>query len=237
MGISREEFIFEVGNMYDSYQPNPHVLNQCGGIDVTTVSAPAGMGKDTLIAATGIPRVLAETIRSERMNNGVMERSGVEYEFRGHELDIVLAQLKRGEHVQIGMGPGRDSFYGSRISNYPQQGPALMDVMTSQVEAVRKLPFASAAAAMVVAPSYESWLSRLESRGKFTPTEWTKRRREAASSLQDGLEDHRYVFILNDELEVAAKALHDFAKDRHYNQAQSIIARNVANGILSRLTT
>lgn len=237
MGVTREEFIGEVSQMFDIYRPSDLVIDQLRGIDLTSVSAPAGMGKDALIIASGLPRVLAETIRDPRMNGGVMEQNGVEveYEFRGHELDVVLAELKRGEHVQIGMGPGRNSFYGSRIANYPSSGPAVMDLMTSQIEAMRKLSFASMEATYVTAPSYEAWLRRLEARGSFTSEEWIKRRAEAQQSLRDGLEDDRFVFILNDDLTVAAAALHNFATTREYDQAQATQARNAANAILNTL--
>src|SRR5882724_4290390 len=131
MPITREQFINEVAAISSDYEPNPDVSDQLAGIDLTTVSSPAGMGKDSLIFASNIPRVLAETIREPRKNNGIWERNGIEYEFRGENLDAVLDDLRNRRHVQIGMGPGRDSFYGSRIANYPSSGPALIDVMTS----------------------------------------------------------------------------------------------------------
>lgn len=200
MAISRQAFIGEVAKLYDAYRPNEQVLDQLGTIGLTTVSAPTGMGKDTLINAVDVPRVVGETIREPRMNNGVMERDGVDYRFRGGMLDFVLTQLRQGEYVQIGMGPGRDSFYGSNIANYPITGPALIDVLTSQVNTMRQLPFHSVGAAFVTAPSYEVWQQRLAKRGALGADEWLKRRDEAQRSLDDALGDERYMFILNGDL-------------------------------------
>jgi guanylate kinase len=235
MAIAREQFLQEVSAVYDTYTPSQAVLDQLGVIDLTTVSAPSGMGKDTLILASGLHKVVAETIRQPRQNNSVMERDGVEYEFRGQELEEVLDDLYSGRHVQIGMGPGRDSFYGSRIANYPPSGPALIDVMTSQVATMRSLPFASVEASFVVAPSYEAWMRRLESRGALKAEEWAKRHKEAVQSLTDGLADERYVFVVNHEVAVASRMLRDFAITRHYDHERSILARNAANTILKRL--
>lgn len=235
MSVSRESFIGEVSEVFDAYQPNQQVLQQLGQIDLTTVSAPTGMGKDTLIASLSIPRVVCETIRAPRINNGRMEQDGVEYEFRGEMLNVVLGELRRGEHVQIGMGPGRDSFYGSRIASYPTSGPALIDVMTSQVDTMRQLPFRSAEPVFVVAPSYEAWQQRLSARGKLDPSDWLKRKDEAKKSLDDALSDERYTFILNDELSLAAQALHAFASRREQNPEAGVRVRNVARTIRLRL--
>jgi len=231
MTVSRQDFIGEVAKLYDTYEPNNQVVSQLSGIDLTTVSAPTGMGKDSLINTAGVPRVLAETIREPRMNNGVMERDGVEYEFRGGMLDVVLAELRHGEHVQIGMGPARNSFYGSRIANYPTHGPALIDVLTSQVDTMRRLPFRSVAAVFVTAPSYEIWLRRLTTRGVLSPEEWSQRRGEAEHSLGDALADERYTFILNNDRDVAAAALARFATTREHDKTASALARNAANSI------
>lgn len=231
MSIPREQFIGEVRGLCDTYQPNDAVLERLGGLDLTTISAPSGMGKDAVIGVAGLPRVIADTIREPRVNKGVLEENGVEYMFRGSELDVVLGEVRTGDYVQIGMGPGRDSFYGSRIANYPANGPALMDVMTSQVNTMRELPFGSVEAAFMVAPSYEAWQQRLTARGALSVDEWAKRRREALCSLEDALGDEQYVFVLNDELSVASSALTALAVNREKDYRMSNLARNAANSI------
>lgn len=237
MSISEASFQHEIAALFDQYKPNSAVLAQLGTIDLTTVSAPTGMGKDTLIDASGVYKVLSETVRPPRLNCGVMERSGVEYEFRGEELDNVLDDVRHGRHVQIGIGPGRNMFYGSRIANYPKAGPALIAVLTSQVDTMRSLPFASVEPVFVTAPNYETWRKRLAARGTLTADDWSKRQQEAIRSLEDGLDDERYVFICNDEITVASRALATFASTREYDHHASKRARNAANAVRQHLLT
>jgi guanylate kinase len=235
MALTQEQFIAEVAELYDDYTPNAAATDQLHRIDLTAVCGPTGSGKNTVISATGLAKVVAETIREPRMNDGVMEQNGREYYFRGHELDVVLDQVKRGEHVQIGMGPGRDRFYGSQINNYPSSGPALMDLMTSQLAAMRTLPFASIGAAYVIPPSYQVWMNRLTARGALAADDWAKRRAEAETSLTDSLEDDRFVHILNDDAELAAQSLRQFAINREYSPTSATRARNAARSILLEL--
>ncbi len=190
------------------------------------------MGKDTLIRGSGLQRVLANTVRSPRLNNGVLETNGVEYIFRGGELEKVLEELRRGEFVQIGMGPARNSFYGTRADSYPSSGAVLMDVMTSQVESMRQLPFKSSEATFIVAPNTKSWETRIAQRGALSREEWSGRRDEAKKSISDALEDERYVFILNDNAELASEELRIFATTREYSKKISDIARSAACAIL-----
>lgn len=235
MGVSKEQFIGQVDQLYDGYKPNMDVVQQLGFVDLTTVSAPTGMGKNTIMQGTGLPRVISETIRARRLNNGRMEVDGVDYDFRGKKLDDILAAIKHGDYVQIGMGHARDSFYGSRITCYPALGPALIDVMTAQVESLRQLPFRSVEATMIVAPTYENWITWLMERGPMPKEDWVKRRKEARVSLRDGLEDERYMFIYNDHIPTATDELSVFARDRIGRRVRPGLARQAAAAILRRL--
>ncbi len=166
MSITKETLIAEINEGFDTYTPSDEVISQIGAIDLTIVTGPSGVGKNSLIEATSLPRILAETIRPPRANNGTMERDGVEYEFRGNDLDGVIADYRNRNYVQIGMGPGRNSFYASRIANYPKSGSVLKDLMTNQVEGMRQLPFGSVEAVHIAVLSYDLWIDRLNRRGQ-----------------------------------------------------------------------
>ncbi len=235
MTISKETLISEVADGYDSYIPSGDVLDQLGKIDLTVVTAPSGMGKNTLINATHLPRVLPETIREPRSNNGFMEQDGVEYEFRGQDLASVYGDYQLGNYVQIGMGPSRSSFYATRAQNYPQEGPALIDLMASQVDTMRELPFASVQAVHISAPSYEEWMNRLNARGTFTKEEWAGRRTEAMQSIELALEDDACLFLLNSDIPVAARALYDVATRRRNTTVTDKKPRALAAKLLKLL--
>lgn len=235
MPIEKNDFIKRVSALFDKYEPSEEVLNTLRQIDLTIVVAPSGMGKNTVIDATGLPRVIGETIREPRANNGVMEIDGKEYFFRGNQLDEILRSLGNREYVQIGMGPGRDSFYGSRVKDYPESGPLLIDLMSSQVETIKKLPFRSVQCVCLVSPSYEAWLERLEKRGELTLLESEKRMAEAKESLELALANDECIFITNDNLGEASLVLVDIATGVRPDKDLSDEARLVAMDIVDKL--
>lgn len=233
--MTEAQFIAEANELYDDYGPNGDVDSKLGLVDATTITGPSGVGKDSLRVETGLPIVVSDTIRGPRENNGVLEVHGREYFFRGHELEATMADLRVGNYVQIGMGPGRKGFYGTRLSSYPAWGPALLDVIAEKVEPMRDLPFASFESAFVVAQSSDAWLQRFDGRGKTTPEERVKRLVEAEQSLQTGLDDERYVFIVNEDLPLAAQTLARLAVEREVDKVQSTKGRNIAAAILRDL--
>ena len=235
MSITREELIAEVAEGYDTYRANKDVLSQMGGIDITVVTGPTGAGKNTLMNATGLPIVIGETIREPRLNNGVLEQNGVEYEFRSDDLGGVIADYRAGNYVQIGMGPSRNSFYASRIANYPPSGTALKDLMTNQVDSMRQLPFGTVEAVHITALSYGLWIDRLNRRGQMSEVDYASRVAEAITSITDALDDERYTFILNDNLDRAAVALRSFALTRERVARSHKRARECAATLLKAL--
>ena len=116
MAISQEAFITEVQSADSNYLPSPEVLRQMSGLSLGLVYGPAGSGKSTVMAETGLPRVVSDTIRPPRINDGVLEQDGVEYFFRGHDLDEVIADVHAGRFVQMALGPSGSSFYASRAA-------------------------------------------------------------------------------------------------------------------------
>ena len=235
MNISRAEFIGEVTAAYDGYYPNEEVAAKLGAIDLTTISGPTGMGKDTVIEASRVPRVISDTIREPQLRNNKMETDGHEYFFRCGQLDSVLGEVQHGDYVQYELGPGGDSFYGSRLEGYPSSGPAVMDVMAAQIKKMRALPFKSVGSTFVVAPSFDIWIGRTQQRGPLSDEDWAKRYDEAQESIELALEDESLVFIINDAQADAGMSLRLYARLREYNPDTSSRARDVAYTILSRL--
>lgn len=229
MNVTKEMVIAEAAGIVEQgYWPNDAVIEHMGHVDLTIPTGPSGSGKNTIMSATGLPIVVGETIRDPRMNNGILEMSGREYHFRGDDLSGVLADLRARNYVQIGMGPSRTSFYASRIQNYPDEGPALKDLMTNQVEGMRALPFSSVQAVHIVPPSPQVWLERLDARGTLEPAERHARIEEAGESVNDALTDGMYLFLINDELKTAAGVLRAIAERRPVHSDVQRCARSAA---------
>jgi guanylate kinase len=234
--LTKEQFIDLAMPLHEGYTPAPHVVEHMRYVDATTVTGPAGVGKDTVIKSTGIPQVLSETTRDPRNNNGVMEQHGKEYFFRGGELNAVYADIVKGNYVQWAPGPN-NNIYGSRNEAYPLAGPALIDVLAAAIPKMRALRtyLRSVESAYIVADSYDSYIQRFTGRGKLDPTDFKARLEEARSSLEFGLEDDEMHFIVNDTIEHAARNLTLLAQ-RHESLSEETRARNCGYAMLKGLS-
>lgn len=232
---NREQLVTYANEREQSYRPSDEVLAQIGCVDTTLLIGYSGAGKDTLRRGTGLPVVVSDTIRPKRENNGVLEVDGVDYWFRGDELDVIHHELRTGYYVQYGTGPARNSFYGSRASAYPTEGPALLDVVAPQVPIMKRLPFRSIEAVFVTAPSYDVWMRRWEARGFVSDEDTEGRMREAGGTIVASLEDPSIVFIANDDQAIATAALHQYALTRHMDRDQATQGRRAAENVLAGL--
>ena len=235
MTLHRDRFIAEVQAAYPTYQSNPETLARMSAIGLTLVTGPAGSGKSTVMARTGLPRVVSDTIREPRRNDGELEIDGREYHFRGTQLDETLADVNAGNYVQFALGPSGESFYGSRAESYPTAGAALMDVVTASVPGMMELPFGRVAPAAVIAPSYDEWIRRLDGRGTLDPRDRAARLHEAKTSLGDAL-DGNYSFVVNRELSVAANTLLYIAEGGELDLAEQRTGRRIASTMHRELT-
>ena len=235
MTISRDRFIAEVQKDYPTYQPNPETLARMSAIGLTLVTGPAGSGKSTVMAETKLPRVVSDTIRDPRTNDGVIEIDGREYFFRGNQLDETLAGVRGGNYVQYALGPSRTSFYGSRAASYPEEGAALMDVVTASVPGMQELPFGRVTPVAVIAPSHNEWIRRLDGRGTLDADDRAARIVEARQSLGDAIEGN-YQIVVNRELGAAAKTLLLIAKNKELSQEQQEDGRKTAEEMHRELT-
>lgn len=230
---NRDQLVAYANEHEQSYRPNPEVADQMQQVDATLIVGYSGAGKDTIRRQSGLHIVVSDTIRSERENGGVMETDGVDYWFRGDDCDVIEQELRRGEYVQYGLGPTGNSFYGSRASAYPTEGPALLDVVASQVPIMRRLPFRSIAATFVTAPSFDIWMQRWEKRGFVSDEDTAGRMREAGETIPACLDEKGIIFIVNDDLPTATNALVRVAITRKFDQDQELLARRAAEDVLA----
>lgn len=218
------------------YTPSSETLRHMSRVSLTLVTGPAGVGKSTIMRETGLPRVISDTIRAPRSNDGVMEQNGVEYFFRGDTLDDVLAEVAEGSFVQIARGPSGLSFYGSRSNAYPSDGAAVMDVLTPSVPDMLALPFGNVTATHIVAPSYQEWIRRLNGRGTLAPDDLAARLKEARRSITDALDGNdgraEYAFIVASDATTAAEGLRRIAREGTGSWRDNLKAKNIAHGIL-----
>ena len=89
----------------------------------------------------------------------------------------------------------------------------------------------------VLPPSYETWLTRL--RGRYASAEefeveWPRRRHSAELELQSALDNSRYFFLVNDNLDQTVDSAHQLIAGQVDKTAQHQ-ARQLAQQLLNQL--
>ena len=215
MSLERKQIITELQDMQPEYRPNRETRARMSRLGLVLATGPAGSGKNTVMNAAieasktredGMifDQTISSTTRDPRTNNNILEQHGNEYFFITPEEAHTAANA--GELVQYVMvGPGNEVFYGSRAENYPKEGVALMDVVSSAVKPLRGLKFDRVIATSIIAESHKVWIDRLDARGTLAPKDRAARLEEAKDSLSNAL-DGNYWFIVNRDRQLAAAA-------------------------------
>jgi guanylate kinase len=208
----------QLAELVANYQPDERVIAGLSKVHLLMVVGPTGVGKSTLIKASGLPVVIGDASRPPRSN----EVNGVDNWFRS--LDDMVAEATARQYVQLAIGSEGD-LKGTHASSFPPSGPAAFTVAASAIGVFRKLPFASTATVVIVPPDYQTWMERISAH-HTAPDKLALRLAEAERSYEFALNDQVSMFVLNDELEAAATRLKTAASGRvpdHHDQAREIV--------------
>lgn len=226
------------GEKLEFYTPQAYVLGAIQETDLTTISGPAGAGKNYLAARSGVPEVLKESTRGLRAN----EVQGVSYNSRCDELDLVCDELLNRSWLQVKFGPNKKDVYGSKPEGYPR-GSAVVDTIAQQALEYRDdyedglMPFKSLRGVYVISPDFSTLVSRLDGRPdidgrKMGSAEKTKRFKEAYESLEIGLSDSWFECVVNeDEGSTALEMIKNVIDRQERDERLNRIARNAMYAI------
>ncbi len=217
----------ELRKIIAAYRPNEQVLRTLSGVKLVATVAPSASGKTTIMQAAArispeIHIILGETTRMPRVN----ERPGIDYLFRND--DDVLNELKKGQLVDVIIGPSGD-LYCTSIKNYSRTGTNTVALVASALSTFRGLPFKYFKAAFIVPSSFErwqEWLTKQAEIGRWTADQHHGRLAEARQSYEIALADEDMVFILNDEIDRAARRFLQTVSDNQPDDAQ--LAKKIA---------
>lgn len=214
------------------YRRSGATLERMGQAEVDTISGESGSGKSTLQKIVnpelGINRALSFTTRAPRMENGEMEEDGVQYDF------LLRRQAYRkaidGDIAQFKIVHG--NLYGSLASSY-EPGRNTIDVVPETGQEMRRLPFVRVMNICVILPSPEVSTQRILGRGHLPPDELKKRQDQSIESHQQLLDDaENFIWITNDDLEVAVEDYRYALTYRELPKGRQIMTQNVAAAIL-----
>lgn len=226
----------EFETLLTDYRPSAAALKTLQKTKLVLLVAPTGGGRNTIIdelQKTGqYHYIVSDTTRQPRVNNGVLEVNGREYWFRS-EADM-LADIKAGKFLEAEV-IHRQQVSGISIRElknaYEQQKISINEVDLGGISNVVKAK-PDTMAILVLPPTFDEWLKRLEGRGTMPADERKRRFETAAKIFAAGLEDENLKLVINDQLEEAVAAIHRYATRGEFDNAQSAKAHEISRQLL-----
>lgn len=186
------------------------------------LTAPAAGGRNTIIRElqkTGDYHfIVSDTTRTPRMNDGVLERNGVEYWFRSEE--EVLTDLRAGKFLEA------EIIHGQQVSGisirelqlaHDEQKIAINEVDIGGAHTIVQAK-PDTLSIIVLPPTFEEWQRRLRSRGKMDEGEHRRRLQTAVRIFADALSHDYFKFVINSHVDNAAMDINVLAKTGKTNQ-------------------
>ncbi len=221
-----------------SYKPSAQTIQILAQTPLVTLTAPTATGRNTIInelLKTGKYHfIVSDTTRPPRMNKGIWEKNGVEYFFRSET--EMLAEIKNGEFVEA------EVIHGQQVSGisvreiehaHKEERIAITDVdIEGGINVARLKP--NAITICLLPPNFEAWMSRIRGRSDFVPEELHRRLQQATKVLRLALENSHFIFVVNDDLDLAIKTVNDIASKNMRNASDEKRARDLAKALYDR---
>lgn len=177
--------------------------------EIALFNGPSGSGRNTLLQAlikTGKYQfIISDTTRQPRVNNGLVEKNGVEYWFKSEE--AVLKGLQAGEYIEAAIIHDRQ-VSGVSINEIRKialtNKIAVTDIQPDGIKAFLHYK-PSTICFFVIPPSFEIWQHRLSARGTMLNAEKKDRLISAITELNDALAHDYFHFVINDDIADAVK--------------------------------
>jgi guanylate kinase len=200
--------------------------------------APTSTGRNTIIdelIKTGHYHfIVSDTTRPQRSNDGVMERDGVEYFFRTEQ--DMLADINAGRFIEAEI-IHEQQVSGTSIRElekaHKQGKIAITDVDIIGAQRIAELK-PDAVPVLLLPPSFDEWLRRINKRGAPAPEDFYRRLGTAIKIITMGLASKKFVFVVNDNFAEAVKAVDDMARLGEAHRTHEAHARDVARSIVEQ---
>jgi len=224
-----------------SYEPTPETIELVRNSNVAVLVGISGAGKDTikkqLLKKDSFRATVSHTTRAPRLNDGVMEQSGVEYHFISDEKARQMVDAKEFIEVKL----VHTTIYATSTEEirlaHDEGKIALNDIDVQGVEEYKDLS-QDVVAIFVLPPNYTVWRERLMKRYATTDefeAEWPKRRDSAIKELKQALSVSYYHFIINDDLDRSVRIADEIAHQGDLFHRKDDEARLVARDILEEI--
>jgi guanylate kinase len=203
------------------YQVNDEGKKLLGELKLVLLVSPTSAGRNTLIKelvkSGEYEYIISDTTRPKRENNGVMEQDGVEYWFRTE--DEMIKDLEAGEYLEaelihdqqvsgISLRELRKAVAHDNIAIDEVDHEGIFNIVKAKPDTI---------AVMILPPSPEEWMDRLNRRSDMTTEEINNRLRTAEKILEAIQERDYYKIVINDDLQRAASEIRDIVEKGVYS--------------------
>lgn len=218
------------------YHMSQRALGVLAKTPLVTLLGPSGTGRNTIIrelVKTGYYHfIVSDTTRPPRYNDGVLEQNGVEYFFRTE--DEMLEDIRAGEFVEA------EVIHGQQVS-----GTSIREIERANKE--NKITIADldllgaitmahlkpdAISIVLLPPSFEEWLRRMQNRTSVTDAELRNRLETAVKILTTVLQEEFFIFVINDDLQTTVQTIDEIARLQTSASAAQQHARELAQQLL-----
>ena len=223
--------------LWQGYEADEQAIKIFKNIRYYPLAGISSSGRDSLIRSLklnyeDVYDLVTTTTRKPRINNGKLEENGVEYFFVSEDqfLDkIKNKQMLEWAIIHAQQLSGLDS---ATLTDIPNGNYIINDI---EIAGALKLikQFNTIKPIFILPPSFKEWQARLSNRGEMPREEFIQRMRSAKKELILGLEEPKFHFIINDDLEVARDEIYKYMSEAvACDQTRArIIAREIMNEI------
>jgi guanylate kinase len=223
-----------------TYKPSVETLAIVRSTPILLLVGVSGAGKDSLkqqlIKSGRYHHIVSHTTRAPRMNRGVLEEDGREYHF----ISMQEAERMIDEHAFVEVKMYSGNLYGTSVAEvllaHYDNKVAVTDIEVQGVAEYKEID-PNVKAIFVLPPNYEVWQKRLVTRyqGNIDETDYAQRMATARVELRRALTSNYFYYLINDELEVAAKATDGLVILNEIDPDAQEQARKVAESLLAQL--
>jgi guanylate kinase len=222
----------EFKEILKSYKVSELSKDMLSKIQFVTLTAPTSVGRNTIIRellkTNKYREIISDTTRQPRINDGKLERNGVEYWFKS-EMQMI-DDLRAGNYIEAAIIHNQQ-VSGVNVSEiektYKTEKIAITDIETQGVHSYLGAK-PDTITLFVLPPSINEWMRRIKHRGSMGRAEFKRRLESACREFDDALSYNEYIFIINDDFHQAVGEI-----DRLVNERRADVAKQQAGRVLA----
>lgn len=221
----------------ENYHVSEHAKKVIEHANIVVMVGVAGGGRNTIIrelVQTGrYDFIVSDTTRPPKMRDGKMEQNGVQYYFRSE--DEVLQDILDGEFLEA------ELIHEQQVSGMSireiERSVSTGKISLNEVELFGALNVVKAKpdaiCVFILPPSFDEWIQRWQQREKISGEEFDRRMDTAERNIRLSLEQSKFHFIVNDNLEEAVRLVDNLANGKLPAVDQEKAARDRAKQLLA----